>query len=99
MRQWVFFIGCCLWHAAPAQAADCQAGVAAHTAGRYDQARSILQPLAAQGDECAQYQLGEMYMQGHGVPQDQAKALVYFKQAAAKGNGKAKVMASFLEKR
>lgn len=78
-------------------AEDCKDGMAAFGAGNYAKAMAVLQPLAVKGDDCAQYQLGEMYMQGTGVPADKAKALALFKQAAAKGNEKAKLMASFLE--
>jgi TPR repeat protein len=80
-------------------AEDCKDGLAAHGAGNYAKALAIFQPLAAKGDDCAQYQLGEMYMQGKGVPEDKAKALNLFKQAAAKGNDKAKLMAGFLERK
>jgi TPR repeat protein len=78
---------------------DCKEGEAALVAGNYVKATSILQPLVATGDACAQYQLGEMYMQGKGVPEDKAKALELFKKSAAQGNAKAKLMASFLERK
>lgn len=78
-------------------AEDCKDGMAAAGAGDYAKALAVLQPLAAKGDDCAQYQLGEMHMQGKGVPADKAKALALFKQAAVKGNEKAKLMAGFLE--
>lgn len=77
-------------------AEDCKAGMAAFEAENFAKALAILQPLAAKGDDCAQYQLGEMYLQGTGVQVDKAKALTLFKQAAAKGNEKAKLMAGFL---
>ncbi|MBI4997044.1 MAG: SEL1-like repeat protein [Rhodocyclales bacterium] len=82
-----------------AQAQDCKTAQAAYAAGNYEQAKALLQPLASRGDDCAQYQLGEMYMQGRGVPVDKAKALELFKQAAAKGNEKARLMVTFLERK
>jgi TPR repeat protein len=85
--------------ATSARAEDCKDGLAAHGAGNYAKAVAIFQPLAAKGDDCAQYQLGEMYMQGKGVPEDKAKALDLFRQAAAKGNERAKLMAGFLERK
>jgi len=82
--------------ATPVRAEDCKDGLAAYGAGNYSKALAIFQPLATKGDDCAQYQLGEMYMQGKGVPEDKAKARELFNQAAAKGNEKAKLMARFL---
>jgi TPR repeat protein len=78
---------------------DCKEGQAAFAAGNYAKAMTVLQPLVAKGDACAQYQLGEMYMQGKGVPEDKAKALDLFKKAAAQGDQKAKLMAGFLERK
>jgi hypothetical protein len=78
---------------------DCKEGEAAFGAGNFAKAMSILQPLVAKGDACAQYQLGEMYMQGKGVPEDKTKALELFKKSAAQGNAKARLMASFLERK
>lgn len=83
----------------PALAESCKDGQAAYDAGNYSKAMAVLQPLAAKGDDCAQYQLGEMHMLGRGVPVDKDKARELFKQAATKGNGRAKVMASFLDKK
>jgi hypothetical protein len=85
--------------ASSAAAEDCKDGMTAYGAGNYTKALAIFQPLATKGDDCAQYQLGEMYMQGKGVPEDKAKALNLFKQAAAKGNDRAKLMAGFLERK
>lgn len=80
-------------------AEDCADGLAAYIAGNYPKAAAIFQPLAEQGDDCAQYQLGEMYMVGQGVNQDRGKALALFKKSAAQGNGKAKVQAALIEMR
>lgn len=45
---------------------------------------------AAQGDLEAQTNLGGMYYFGHGVTQDTDKALELYRDAAAKGNQRAK---------
>jgi TPR repeat protein len=82
-----------------AYAQNCTDGEAAKNAGDYAKAKGIFEPLAVKGNACAEYQLGEMYMQGKGVPEDKVKALQYFKQAAAQGDPKSKVMVSFLNKR
>ena len=95
-----YVMGIMAWLAATsALAADCKDGEAAYFAGNYAKAMTILQPLASSGDACAQYQLGEMYMQGRGVPEDKARALDLFRKAAAQGNEKAKVMVSFLQRK
>lgn len=98
MRKFFTILSITMFFSAAVQAQDCKVGLAAYVAGNYSMAAAIFQPLAAQGDDCAQYQLGEMYKLGQGVPQDKAKALELFKQAAAKGNNKAKLQAAFLEK-
>jgi hypothetical protein len=99
MRVRVYIVATMLLLATSAYGQDCKEGEAAFFAGNYAKAMAILQPLAAKGDACAQYQLGEMYMQGKGVPADKAKALDLFKKAAAQGDQKAKLMASFLERK
>jgi TPR repeat protein len=67
-------------------------------AGNYSKALAILEPLAAQGGDYAQFQLGQMYKLGQGVKQDKAKALELFQMAAARGNKNAKIQAEFLLK-
>lgn len=99
MRVRVPVVVTMLFLATSAYGQDCKEGEAAFVAGNYAKATSILQPLVAKGDACAQYQLGEMYMQGKGVPEDKAKALELFKKSAAQGNAKAKLMTSFLERK
>uniref|UniRef100_A0A7C4VYV0 Sel1 repeat family protein n=1 Tax=Desulfatirhabdium butyrativorans TaxID=340467 RepID=A0A7C4VYV0_9BACT len=86
---------CC---ASGAHVEDCKDGLAAYVVGNYSKAVAILQPLATQGDDCAQYQLGEMFKIGQGVKQDRTIALELFKKSAAQGNGKAKLQAAFMEK-
>ena len=48
-----------------------------------------LQIEAAQGDASAQFKLGMMYRIGEGVPENAAKAAVWFENAAAQGNANA----------
>jgi len=48
-----------------------------------------LQTQAAQGDAKAQVNLGSMYLNGHGVPQDYTKAREWVEKSAAQGNAKA----------
>ena len=99
MQVRVSIIATMLLLATSAYGQDCKEGEAAFVAGNYARAKTIIQPLATKGVACAQYQLGEMYMQGKGVPEDKAKALELFKKAAAQGDQKAKLMAGFLERK
>ena len=45
----------------------------------------LLRPLADQGNANAQYNLGNMYMDGEGVPQSDAEAVKWFRRAAEQG--------------
>ena len=45
--------------------------------------------LADQGDAFAQYDLGVMYANGQGVPQDYAQAVAWYRKAADQGNAAA----------
>ncbi|HZW25086.1 MAG TPA: hypothetical protein VFF26_06365 [Gallionella sp.] len=97
MRNFISAVSITLFCCTAAHAQDCKDGLAAYVAGNFSKAIAIFQPLAAQGDSCAQYQLGEMYKLGQGIPQDKTRALELFKQSAARGNDKAKLQAIFLE--
>ena len=56
-------------------AADVKAGVDAWAQGDYDKAVREWQPLADAGDADAQFNLGQAYKLGKGVPTDLAAAL------------------------
>jgi TPR repeat protein len=99
MRKLIPLIGAVCLVATSVYGQDCKDGQAAHGAGDYAKALSIYKPLADKGDACSQYQLGEMYMQGKGVPEDKGKALELFKKAAAQGDQRAKLMVGFLERK
>jgi uncharacterized protein len=66
-------------------------GVAAHELGVYATALRLLRPLAEQGDESAQYNLGLMFDNGQGVPQDYATAVIWYRNAAEQGNADAQL--------
>jgi TPR repeat protein len=58
----------------------------AFRAGQPDRARDIWLPLAEAGDSAAQYSLGKLFEHGEGpVPQDLAKAVQWYRTAAAQG--------------
>jgi cell division septation protein DedD len=73
---------------APA-AADTKTGVDAWNQGDYVQAVAIWRPLAEAGDVDAQFNLGQAYKSGKGVPADDTIALEWFRRAAAQGHAQA----------
>ena len=79
----VVFLSCLT---APARA-GIDEGLAAYERGDYATALQEWAPLANQGDAEAQYFLGHMYAEGQGVPRQNGKAAVWFRQAAEQGNG------------
>ena len=63
--------------------------VAAYQRGDYATAIRKFRPLAEQGDAGAQYNLGLMYRNGQGVPQDDAEAMKWYREAAEQGDARA----------
>ncbi|MFK5997304.1 MAG: sel1 repeat family protein [Rhodobacterales bacterium] len=68
-----------------AYGADFQKGMDAYNNGDYTTALKKWQPLAKQGGAQAQYNLGLMYGNGQGVPQDYIMAYMWFNLAGANG--------------
>jgi TPR repeat protein len=68
--------------AAPVAADPLEDAAAAHERGDYATALRLLRPLANQGNSGAQYNLGFMYYEGEGVPQDFAEAVKWYRLAA-----------------
>lgn len=58
-------------------------------AGHYEQAAAKLKPLAEAGDAVAQHRLAILYFYGHGVPEDENKALEWATKSANGGNADA----------
>lgn len=54
--------------------------------GNYTRASKLMMELARDGDTRAQYHLGEFYLAGTGVEQNQDKAKYWFRKAAAHGS-------------
>ena len=90
-------VGLCFTLLAPAWA-DFQAGLDAVDRGDYDTALKEWRPLAEQGEADAQHNLGIMYHQGKGVPQDYAEAAKWYRLAADQGLEKAAKGLEVLEK-
>lgn len=62
--------------------ADVRAGVTAWEAGDFERAVREWRPMALAGDADAQFNLGQAYKLGRGVPQDLAQAADWFGRAA-----------------
>lgn len=69
--------------------ADVKAGVDAWAQGDYDKAVREWRPLADAGDADAQFNLGQAYKLGRGVPMDLAAALEYYRKATVQGHARA----------
>ena len=65
--------------------ADFQKGFAAAQSGDYATALREWTPLAEQGDATAQFNLGLMYDNGQGVPQNHKTAVKWYRLAAEQG--------------
>lgn len=72
--------------AAPVSAQSVKAGIEAWQRADYAAAVGIWRPLAERGDADAQFNLGQAYRLGRGVPINLAAAKTWFERAAAKGH-------------
>ena len=66
-----------------------QQGLEATKRGDYQTAFKFWLPLAEQGDADAQFNLGNMYTNGHGVKQDDFEAVKWYRKAAEQGHANA----------
>ena len=73
----------------PSFSADFNKGLKAYNSGDYATALREWTPLAEQGEADAQYNLGQMYRNGRGVPQDDTAAMKWYRLAAEQGDAKA----------
>jgi uncharacterized protein len=71
--------------AVPVTAGTFEDAVDANARGDYAKALRLIRPLANDGDAAAQFNLGLMYITGHGVQQDGAAAALWFRKAAEQG--------------
>lgn len=89
-RQWMLAaaaIACAM--GAGSATADVRAGTEAWRAGNYEAAVREWRPLAEAGDQHAQFNLGQAYKLGRGVPLDQRQAQTWFERAARQGHAQA----------
>ncbi|MHA1567263.1 MAG: tetratricopeptide repeat protein [Alphaproteobacteria bacterium] len=71
--------------AMPAAAGPFEDGFAAYKEGDYATALEQWRPLAEQDVAVAQYNIGVMYRNGEGVPQDYGEAVTWYRKAADQG--------------
>jgi len=71
-------------------------GVRAYESGDYTRAHALWKPLAEQGDSQAQYNLGQLYAKGLGVPKNYAEAAKWYRMAAEQGDTHAQMTLSHM---
>lgn len=93
-----FFLGCALVALAGATPsfADVKAGVEAWQAGDFPKAVAEWRGPATAGDPDAQFNLGQAYKLGRGVPLDPNAALDWYRKAAASGHEQAQATLGLL---
>jgi tetratricopeptide (TPR) repeat protein len=79
----------CIPFATPVFGGQLEDADAAIERGDYKEAYRLIKPLAEQGNAEAQYNIGGMYAEGRGVPQNYGKAVKWFRKAAEQGNAMA----------
>ena len=80
---------------ADTSAQQLQQGLEAITRGDYQTAFKLWLPLAGQGNVNAQFNLGVMYDNGHGVKQDDVEAMKWYRKTAEQGNANAQALLGF----
>lgn len=88
MKTRLVVLAAAMMAATPALA-DVKAGVEAWSRGDYPAAVAQWRAPAAAGDADAQFNLGQAYKLGRGVPADQAQATELYRKAAAQGHPQA----------
>jgi TPR repeat protein len=72
-----------------AAGADFAKGLSAYEKGDYRTALEEWKPLAEEGDAPSEFNVGLLYYDGHGVPQDYPEAVRWFERASERGYTKA----------
>jgi len=93
--RWIPIVTLLLLLTAGPANADAQQGWAAYLKGDYAAALKELKPLADAGDRDAEYYLGTMYSDGHGVPRSSREAAAWFEKAAQQGQADAQFSLGF----
>lgn len=77
-------------------ASQIKLGDAYYSAEKYSEAENWYRKAAAQGHAAAQFNLGFIYVNGRGVPQDDAEAVRWFRRAALQGHAEAQFNLAFM---
>jgi hypothetical protein len=83
--------GSLLWTSLAVADSDWDQARSAHEHGDYAAEVAAIRPLAEQGSAYAQFNLGVLYDNGQGVPQDDALAMQWYQKAAEQGLSQAQV--------
>lgn len=89
MRKFLSAVAIVVTLSGAAHAQDFQKGLEAAQAGDFATALQEFRPLAEQGNAGAQYNVGLMYYNGWGVPQDYKEAAKWYRKAAEQGHADA----------
>jgi uncharacterized protein len=87
----VAFSACLVLLAFSPLRADFAAGLAAYERRDFAGALQQWRPLAEKGEAASQFNLGLLYYEGQGVPQDYETAAAWFRKAADQGYAKAQL--------
>ena len=96
MRRFFFAVFLVVACATGAAAGPLEEALSALESKDYALAERLLRPLAEQGDAQAQRNLGVMYANGRGVPQNDQEAVTWYRKAAEQGDAQAQ---SYLDDR
>src|SRR5258708_15290426 len=91
MRSPLWFLTLSLVTISVSSAADFATGLNAYKKGDYVTAAKEWRPLADQGDPAVQFNLGLLYLDCQGVPQDLDQAVKWFNRSAEQGYDKAQL--------
>ncbi len=88
-KQWAGYIAASFLAALSVAGADFQAGARAYDKGDFATALKEWLPVAEKGGSAAQFNIGLMYQEGQGVPQNFSEAAKWFERSADQGYVKA----------
>src|SRR5882757_2712728 len=91
MRSLTLHLTLASFLALSAGASDFNTGLRAYEKKDYVTAANEWRPLAEKGDAPSQFNLGLLYVDGHGVPQDFGQAVNWFERSAKQDYAKAQL--------
>lgn len=88
-KQWTACIAAAFFAAISIAAGDFEAGARAYDKGDFATALKEWMPVAEKGGSAAQFNIGLLYQEGQGVPQNYTEAAKWFERSADQGYLKA----------